>query len=308
MPEPGQHFYRAVPAGEIRYLIGVDGGGTRTRARLTDLDGTPLGAAEAGPSGLGQGTDQALVNTSEAITAAFRDAGLPLPPGYVCAVGMGLAGAGLRSRADDFMRRAHMYGALRLDSDAWTALTGAHLGRPGAIVIAGTGSVGLARQSDGTRVMVGGWGFPVGDEGAGAWLGMHALRIANHALDGRSPVGPLARAVWAITGDSRDDMLAWGTGANQSVYAQLARTIFDTADADPKATELLYAAASALHHLVLGMDPARTLPIAVLGSVGKRLQSLLPESTRLRCIEPAGDAIDGALIMLRESLAAEVAQ
>lgn len=304
MTATAEHFHQAVPTGELRYLIGVDGGGTRTRARLTDLDGKVLGEAESGPSGLGQGTDQALANTSEAITATFRAAGLPLPPGYVCAVGMGLAGAGIRARAEDFTRRAHMYGALRLDTDAFTALIGAHQGRPGAILIAGTGSVGLARHADGRRVIVGGWGFPVGDEGAGAWLGLHALRIAHHALDGRTPPGALAEAVWALAGADKDALLAFGAGANQNTYAQLATAVFDTADADTRASELLYAAAGALHQLVLAMDPQRGLPVAVLGSVGQRLQSLLPEATRLRCVAPAADAVTGALLMLREALPA----
>lgn len=296
------NFYRSVSTNEIQFIVGVDGGGTNTRARLTGLDGSVLGFGEAGPSGLGQGVDQALVNTSEAITRAFQAANLSLPPGYLCAVGMGLAGAGISARAEEFVRRAHMYGAIRLDSDAYTALVGAHLGQAGAIVIAGTGSIGLARHADGRRISVGGWGFPAGDEGAGAWLGLHALRVAHHAIDGRAPVGPLARAVWDITGATRPEMLAWGAGAAQFVYAQLAPAVFDTAAADPKAAELLNAAASALHMLVIGMDPSGSLPISVLGSVGRRLQSQLPEQTRVRCVDPAGDAVTGALLMIREDI------
>jgi glucosamine kinase len=295
--------YRSVTAGEIQFVIGVDGGGTNTRARLADRKGSVLGYGEAGPSGLGQGIDQALANTSAAITRAFENADLPLPPGYQLAVGMGLAGAGIRTRADEFVARAHMYGTLQLDTDAYTALVGAHQGRPGAIVIAGTGSVGLARHADGRRIAVGGWGFPVGDEGAGAWLGMHALRVAHHARDGRTADGSLARAVWQITGASPPEMLAWGAGAGQAKYAQLAPVVFDCAASDPKAAELLYAAAAALHNLIIGMDPTGALPISVLGSIGKRLQSLLPEQARARCIEPAGDAVEGALLMMLENLA-----
>ncbi len=302
MINPDPTSYQVVPDAEIRFLIGVDGGGTKTRARLTDTAGASLGIGEAGPSGLGQGIDQALANTSEAITRSFQVAELPLPPGYVCAVGMGLAGAGIRLRAEEFVRRAHMYGALKLDSDAYTALTGAHQGRPGAILIAGTGSIGLARHEDGRRISVGGWGFPAGDEGGGAWLGLHALRIAHHALDGRMATGPLARSVWEITGGTRDQMLAWGAGAIQFNYATLAPAIFDSAASDPKATELLYTAAAALNALVIGMDPEGCLPLTVLGSIGERLHSLLPEQTRARCNPPAGDAVEGALLMIREHL------
>lgn len=297
------NFYRSVPVNEIQFIVGVDGGGTSTRARLAGLDGNVLGYGEAGPSGLGQGVGQALVNISEAIARAFQAANLPLPPGHHCAVGMGLAGAGISTRAAEFVRRAHMYGAIRLDSDAYTALVGAHLGQPGAIVIAGTGSIGLARHADGRRVCVGGWGFPSGDEGSGAWLGLHALRLAHHAADGRAPVGPLARAVWEITGATRSEMLAWGADAAQAAYARLAPVVFDTAAADSRAAELLQAAAAALHLLVMGMDPSGRLPICILGSVGRRLQPLLPEQARARCVEAAADAAEGALLMIREDLA-----
>lgn len=295
--------YRAVPADEIQFLIGVDGGGTNTRARLADSAGRTLGYGESGASGLGQGIDQALANTSLAITRAFENSGIGLPPGYVCAVGMGLAGAGIADRAEEFVRRAHMYGQLQIDSDAYAALVGAHRGAPGAIVIAGTGSIGLARHADGARCAVGGWGFPAGDEGGGAWLGLQALRHAHHALDGRIPAGPLARAVWARAGDNRTALLLWAAGANQSVYAQLAPIVFDTAADDPKAAEMLYGAAAALHTLVVGMDSSGKLPISVLGSIGRRLQSMLPEQTRARCVEPASDAVEGALLMIREFIA-----
>jgi glucosamine kinase len=62
---------------------------------------------------------------------------------------------------------------------------GAHGGGPGAIVAAGTGSIDEALRHDGEHVSVGGWGYPVGDEGSGAWLGMCAMREAQLASDGR---------------------------------------------------------------------------------------------------------------------------
>jgi len=303
MTDTTANFYHIAAVGEIRYIVGVDGGGSLTRARLTSLDGSVLGYGEAGPSGLSQGVDQALSNTSEAIARAFQAAQLSPPPEQQCAVGMGLAGTGISARSEEFVRRACDYGVLHLDSDAYTALVGAHLGQAGAIVIAGTGSAGLARHADGRRISVGGWGFPSGDEGSGAWLGLRALCAAQQAVDGRALVGPLARAVCEITGATRNEMLAWEANATQFSYAQLAPAVFDSAAADPKAAELLYAAATALHTLVAAMDSTNSLPICVLGSVGRRLQPLLPEQTRVRCVEPASDAVNGAVLMIRADLA-----
>src|SRR5258706_3828659 len=79
-------------------------------------------------------------------------------------------------------------------------LLGAHGGQPGAMVAAGTGSVGAALDADGKRVRVGGWGFAVGDEGSGAWLGLAAMRVAQRAVDAMAPLGALARAVLTFIG------------------------------------------------------------------------------------------------------------
>ena len=130
-------------------------------------------------------------------------------------------------------RRAPPFAHIALDTDAYTTLLGAHEGRPGAIVTAGTGSVGEALHRDGMRVAAGGWGFPVGDEGSGAWLGLHAMRETHRAIDGRGPVGPLVGAVLAIAGTTREALLAWCDRPGQNAYAELAPLVFDAAATDP---------------------------------------------------------------------------
>src|SRR5688500_14881878 len=99
------------------YLIGVDGGGSGTRARLTTCDGRVLGHGEAGPSGLSQGVGQAWRHVGEAVDAAFCAAGLPAAPPGRCAIGLGLAGAGLDERRAAFLREAPPYAVLAVDTD-----------------------------------------------------------------------------------------------------------------------------------------------------------------------------------------------
>src|SRR6185503_621643 len=106
-----------------------------------------------------------------------------------CVLGLGLAGAVAPHLAAAFFRAAPDYALIVLETDARTALVGAHEGRPGAIVVVGTGAVGEALHADGRRISVSGWGFPVGDEGSGAWLGLRAMREAQRALDGRAKAG-----------------------------------------------------------------------------------------------------------------------
>lgn len=288
----------------IRYVIGIDGGGTGTRARLTRADGEVLGFAHAGPSALGQGVQQAWKNISQAIERSFHVANVHAWQPEECAVGLGLAGAIVAKHNRDFMEAANRFGKIELASDGYTTLLGAHAGRPGVIVAAGTGSIGEALRDDGEHVSVGGWGYPVGDEGGGAWIGMRAMREAQLASDGRAPAGSLVHAIWSVAGKSREALLGWGEHAGQHAYAALAPLVFDTEATDTKAAQLLNDAARALDGIAHALDPDGRLPLVVSGSIGARLQGRLAPSIRARLVEPAGDSVDGALRLIRAQLEA----
>ena len=261
-----------------------------TRARLTRADGQVLGLA------------QAWSNVSQAIERSFQSAKVHAWTPEECAVGLGLAGAIVAKHHQDFMQAANRFGKIELASDGYTTLLGAHGGRPGAIVAAGTGSIGEALRDDGVHVSVGGWGYPVGDEGSGAWIGMRAMREAQLASDGRAPAGSLVHAIRGVTGNSREALLAWGERAGQHAYAALAPLVFDAEATDSKATQILDAAARALDEIALALDPHGGLPLVVTGSIGARLQPRLAPAIRARLVEPAGDAVDGALRLIRAQL------
>jgi len=287
---------------DIRYIIGVDGGGTGTRARLATPDGVVFGVGEAGPSALGQGIEQAWSHVLQAAAQAFRQAGLvPAAPGE-CAMGLGLSGVHVPSRREAFLQAAPRFAQLVLEDDGSTTLFGAHRGLPGAVVAAGTGSIGEALRRDGRRVTVSGWGFGIGDEGSGAWLGQRAVQLAHHALDGRAEAGALARAVWGRVGSTREAMLAWGEQAGQGTYAQLAPMVFELEAADPAAAALLAEAVDALSAVAWALDPEGTLPMVIAGSVGQRLQPRFAPALLARCVAAAGDSADGALLVIRRAL------
>lgn len=285
----------------MRYRVGIDGGGTGTRARLLDAQGRVLGEGQAGPSGLSQGVGQAWRHIEEAIAAAFAQAGLALPPPREVALGLGLAGAGVAAQHAAFLRSDPGYAACVLVNDGVTQLLGAHAGGPGLVVASGTGSVAAAREADGRTRQCGGWGFPVGDEGSGAWLGLQAMRHAQHVLDGRAAASPLADAVFALAGADAPALLAWCAGAGQAKWATLAPLVFAAAEAgDHTAAALLDQAAQDLARLVHALDAgsARALPIVMRGSVGERLVARWPAALQARVVPPAGDSCDGALRLL----------
>jgi glucosamine kinase len=96
--------------------------------------------------------------------------------------------------------------------------------------------------------------------------------------------------------------LAWCDRPGQNAYADLARLVFDAAGADPAAAHLLDRAARALEEIAAALDPQAALPLAICGSVGQMLLPRFDPAIRARCVEPAGDAVDGALRLLRQAL------
>lgn len=276
------------------FLVGIDGGGSSTRAHLTDAVGRWLGQGRAGPSSLRLGPQAAWQAVETARVAAFRAAGIEPAAVAQCAIGLGLAGVGVPAQTAAFLQAAPPFARLVLDSDAIAAVLGAHGGAAGVVVASGTGSVGAALGRDGSRRLIGGWGFPVGDEGSGAWLGLRAMQHTHHVADGQYADGALARAVRAVAGTDRQTLLDWCAGADAQRYAALAPLVFDAAAEDPAAEALLARAAQALQALALALDLRAELPLALMGSIGERLAPRFGQATRSRLTAPLGDAAEGA--------------
>lgn len=276
-----------------RWWVGIDGGGTGTRALVADASGRILGRGEAGASALNQGVDQAWRHIAEAVARA----GVPGLQLADCALGLGLSGTGVPAQLQGFLAADPGVARLALVTDGFAGLLGAHGGRPGGLLISGTGSVAEALLEDGSHRMVGGWGWQIGDEGSGAWLGQQAMKLAQAAYDARAPRGALAEAVYAVAGARREDLLAFCAQAGQGGYASLARLVFEN-EADPAAAALLDEAARALDALAQALHP--TLPLALAGSIALRLAPRLSTALQCRRVEPRGDAVAGALWLIQQ--------
>ncbi len=288
----------------IEYLIGVDGGGTGTRVRLATRAGVELAQAQGGPSGLSHGIDAAWHAVRTASAQAFASAGLPVPELTRIAIGLGLAGVHNREWAGQFIAANPGYGAMRLHTDAYTTLLGAHQGQPGAVVAIGTGSVGLAMLADGSLREVGGWGFPAGDEASGAWMGLRAIAHIQAVMDERLPHSAFAQAVIDQCGGNRDAVLVWLGQASQTSYASLAPLVFAHGESDDHARALLAQAGREVASLAHALDPAATVPLALCGGLGTRLRPYLPPDLLARSVAPHGDAARGALRMIALQLEA----
>ncbi|TFW29580.1 BadF/BadG/BcrA/BcrD ATPase family protein [Massilia horti] len=283
----------------IEYLIGVDGGGTGTRVRLTCAAGTELAQGASGPSGLAHGIANAWASINDAVNQAFAAIGVSMPAIGNVAIGLGLAGVHNKQWAADFIAADPGFGALVLDTDGFTTLMGAHGGEPGTIVAIGTGSVGEALLPSGDKREVGGWGFPAGDEASGAWMGLKAIGYSQQVLDGRKPDGAFARAVIDACGGNRDAIQLWLGKATQTSYASLARFVLAHGDTDPVARAILLEAGQEVANIAAALDPSGLLPLALCGGLGERLSHYLPAALLARTVPPKGDSAAGALRMIQ---------
>lgn len=278
----------------VRWWVGIDGGGTSTRALVADAQGRILGRGESGASALGQGAGQAWRHIADAVSCA-EVPGLDLQH---CALGLCLSGTGVPAQLQAFVAADPGVARFTLVTDGLAALLGAHGGRPGALLISGTGSVAEALLPDGSRRMTGGWGWQIGDEGSGAWLGQQAMKLAQAAYDSRAGAGPLVQSVWRQAGTTREDLLGFCATAGQGGYASLAPLVFEHEADDPAAVALLDEAARALDALAAAVHP--TLPLALAGSIALRLAERLGPALQSRRVEPQGDAAAGALWLIQQ--------
>nr|WP_082995837.1 N-acetylmuramic acid 6-phosphate etherase [Mycobacterium alsense] len=168
--------------------------------------------------------------------------------------------------------------------DAVLAHAGALNGKPGVVLIAGTGVVALAIGADGTLRTVDGWGPWLGDEGGGAWIGAAGLRAALRALDGRGPPTALADAARARFGPPRTWPTQLGSAAALGAFAPDVLA----ARGDAEASAIVRAAADALAATARAAGDG---PVAMVGGLAG-VQAL---RARLDIVPAAGDALDGAL-------------
>jgi len=286
----------------LLFAIGIDGGGTGTRAVLADRHGRELAQGRGGPSGLGLGIERAWASIGAACADAFTQAGLAFNWSQ-CVLGCGLAGVNNAAWLAAFRAQAPL-GALAIESDAYTTVVGAHGGAPGLIVALGTGSIAAALDAAGACRIAGGFGFPSGDEASGAWLGVRALAYAQQALDGRVPRDAFAAALLAETGaQDRDALVQWSCDANQTIYARLAPIVF-AHRMHPVASALIAQAGDEIGKMIDALDPQQALPVALCGGLADALAPAVPARHAARLRAPLDDSAHGALRLALQALRA----
>ena len=260
-----------------------------------------LGCGRAGPAAVRLGVDRAMAAVEQACRAALIDAGLPDRVLGNADAAVGLAGLRRKGAIEQLMARRHPFRSVRYFDDATIACIGAHGGGDGGIVIVGTGSVGIA-MVDGREIRVGGYGFPISDEGSGADLGLRAIRLALRASDGRAPATPFTREVMSRFRDDAYEAVSWMDGATATDYATFAPLVMQHArDGDPAARRILGAASEHIGALVRQLIERGAPRIALLGGLAAAMEPWLAPDVQSLLTPSQGDAVDGALALARRA-------
>ncbi len=278
-------------AAVIEPCIAVDGGASGCRLAAFDGDGARVSQVR-----LERHASLSLdpAEAADTVRAGIERLGVdPSWPLYV-----GLAGSLRPERRAAFV--AALGRAVTIVTDGEAQLLGATGGAPGACLAVGTGSVLHWRDGAGRTGMAGGWGYPVGDEGSAAWLGMALLRRYLHARDRGAHATPLYAALEAVTGDDVASLQAWTTSTRSTNIARLA-ALLGSHDDDDVARELLDAGARCCETLY---DAApEGLPRYLVGGLAGVYAPLL-EARGAELHPPAGDALDGLATLARRVPAA----
>jgi glucosamine kinase len=232
-------------------VVGVDGGGSKTRVLVGTSEGEVLATLDGPKSAVTPGQAQRSADViAETVTRALAEIAQPgavFPRVLYC----GVAGTG----RDEERRALHtaldakeLAEEVIIDSDGLIAMYDAFDERPGILLVVGTGSIAYGRSPAGEIVRCGGWGPAFGDEGSGGWIGRRALSIVAASSDGREPPTALLFPILAATQcEDVEDLIPWAAAADARAFASLVPVVFGAATAgDLRANALLALAAEEL--------------------------------------------------------------
>jgi len=276
----------------MKHIVAVDGGASRCRLAAFSAGGELLARTVVDDhASLTLGSAAAWQHISRGLRslAAKLNKDTHWRPDMLS---MGLAGTLQEQNRKEFIALLPSDIPFMLHTDGYAQLMGAAGAQPGICLAVGTGSVVHWLDTDGQHGMAGGWGFPVGDQGSGAWIGMRLLQQYIAYRDGNRSQSPLMVELEQRTGSSVSDVQRWTTESRSGNLAQLAPLVFEAAAAgDSMALNLLEEAVR--HCIGLVNHAPQSLPVYVVGGVGTQLSAALSKELENRLQPGKGDALRG---------------
>lgn len=262
-----------------RYVVGIDGGGTKTHVLLSALDGEVLCDVRGGPSNI---TVMGIARAARMLIDLVKEccAKANATPETLQSVVMGLAGAGRAADRAELIDTIFSIGSredfplrnVTIETDAKIALEAAFAGGPGIVVIAGTGSIALYRTEDKQIVRAGGWGKILGDEGSAYAISRAALNRVMRVQDGRSERTDLTKKVLDYFHlGSVEELLQKIYYQDADITSFAPKVVEAVAEHDHIAYRIISDQANELVELVrvlaMRIPPKKRLPVALMGGL-----------------------------------------
>jgi N-acetylglucosamine kinase-like BadF-type ATPase len=257
-----------------RYYIAIDGGGTKTDATLFDDTGRVACRT------IGESTNPNALSDAELkghFTDIFMDLFKNEKPKKIVRCYAGMSGADhpiLNNRIKTVITETLSVPCddLLIENDAINALWSGTDGKPGVVVVAGTGSIAYGRHADGSSFRIGGWGHLVGDDGSGYYIGKEVVRAALRAHDGIDAPSPLFEKIKAHFNITlMPDVIPIVYGSNKTTLSKLApMVVASAAEGDVAAVQILKDAAHFLSELIeasLARFSNQEIPVVLVGGL-----------------------------------------
>jgi len=278
----------------VRFIIGIDGGGTSCRAALATPDGRILARAKAGSANIHSDWTGARASIVESARRAFAEAGEDPDLISQTPAVLGLAGANVGTYQQQ-LEAILPFRTSVVETDALIALEGAVGEGDGAIAILGTGTAYLARQG-GVRREIGGWGFLIGDQGSGARIGRDLLEETLLAHDGIRAASALTGKVLGIYRDEPRDMVEFTLGAKPGDFGAYAPMVFEHAvKGDAVANAIVDRATAAIEASLAALQLGPDSPLCLLGGLAPLFSPRLSSVYQPLLRAPKQDALGGAV-------------
>lgn len=283
---------------ETPVYLAADCGGTNCRVRLFDEDGQLLSEGRGGPANASLGLEAVLSEIFRATRDALAKLDGPTIPLSRLHAGFAMAGLVETERRKEFLRTPHPFASMTAETDAFVAQLGAFAGGDGGLLITGTGSCGFAVKGK-EKFYIGGWGFPVSDQGSGARLGHLAVRRALQAYDNILPSSPFCKKLLAEVGIHPAEVSRWARTAKPADYGALAAIVIEHAHAeDEVAKNLVLTVAKEVNQLIRALVKRGVGEIHHIGGFAEPIRPWLDKAYGRYEAQARGDVFDGALRLI----------
>ena len=285
------------------FIVGMDVGATKCRAKLCKFDLEPIQETTSLGANLFFDRDEAIKRIVSAIEKLLKNKAVRGIDPQKILINMGVAGSTLAENRERLRSAVDHLGQISILPDYSVVSYGCLAGKDGGVVSMGTGAVTTVSGTDRLRpdVVSGGFGYPVSDLGAGAWIGLEAIRYSILDEQKNDAQTPLTEQVLARFDGKLRSITRWSVNASAADYAAFAPLVSAAVKAgDTSAKYILRSALDYVRIYIEQLNDRNCETIVLSGGVGNMLLDVFPLELQDSVSPPELDGAEGACMMVRD--------